>query len=131
MSVSAQFLGRDPQVDDSMLALVGFADGSAATIQYLARASAALPKERWEASADGRTALCDNFRATRIPGGQNVKTLNQDKGQATAVREVVEALRAGSASPFSVDEIVAVSRATFAIQESARTGRAVRMDGVG
>ena len=37
------------------------------------------------ASADGRTALCDNFRRTNVLGGQSLRTWNQDKGQATAV----------------------------------------------
>ena len=49
--------------------VLGFADGSTATIAYLANASPELPKERFEVSADGRTAACDNFRETRLPGG--------------------------------------------------------------
>jgi polar amino acid transport system substrate-binding protein len=124
-SVFARALGRDPETDDSTIAMLGFPDGSAASVAYLARASAALPKERWEASADGRTALCDNFRSTRIVGGRTIKTLNQDKGQRAAVAEVVEAVRSGAPSPFGLDEIVAVSRATFAIHESARSGHAI------
>ena len=101
--------------------------GSTATIAYLANASSALPKERWEVSAAGKTAICDNFRTTRILGGETVKTMNQDKGQANAVREVIDAVRAGDPSPLSLEEIVAVTRATFAINESARTGRAIEI----
>jgi polar amino acid transport system substrate-binding protein len=123
--VYARALGRDPETEDSSVAILGFDDGSTATISYLANAGSELPKERWEASAEGRTALCENFRVTRILGGATTKTLNQDKGQATAVREVVEAVRAGRPSPISLDEIVAVSRTTFAMVESARTDRAV------
>jgi polar amino acid transport system substrate-binding protein len=124
-SAFARVLGRDPETDDSTVSVLGFADGSTATIAYLARASSALPKERWEASADGITVLCDNFRETRILGGKTLKTLNQDKGQATAVKEVVEAVRTGAPSPFSAAEWSAVSRTTFAILESARSGRPV------
>jgi predicted dehydrogenase/threonine dehydrogenase-like Zn-dependent dehydrogenase len=124
-SVFARTLGRDPETDDSTVAMLGFPDGSTATVAYLARASTALPKERWEASADGRTVLCDNFRATRFLGGRTVKTLNQDKGQRTAVAEIVEAVRSGAPSPFELHEVLGVSRATFAILESARTGLAV------
>ena len=54
--VSAHGLGRDPEVDDSVVTLLAFEDGSAATIEYLAYASPELPKERIELSADGRTA---------------------------------------------------------------------------
>ena len=85
------------------------------------------PKERWEASADGRTAICTNFRETRILGAKPVKTLNVDKGQTTAVREVVDAVRAGGVSPLRLDEIVAVSRATFAVHEAVRTERWVSL----
>jgi predicted dehydrogenase/NADPH:quinone reductase-like Zn-dependent oxidoreductase len=130
VSVFARALGRNPEVDDSTVALLSFADGSSATLHYLARASGELPKERFEVSGDGRTAACDNFRETRLFGGRAVKTMNQDKGQATAVAEVIEAVRAGRPSPFSLEEIAGVSLTTFAIQESIRTGRAVRPDEV-
>jgi polar amino acid transport system substrate-binding protein len=125
VSVFASALGRDPETDDSIHALLDFPDGSNATIQYLARASAALPKERFEASADGKTALCDNFRRTTVHGGKGLRTWNQDKGQATAVREVIAAVRAGAPSPFAWSEIEATTRATFALLESARSGTPV------
>jgi hypothetical protein len=77
-----------------------------------------LPKERFEASADGVTALCDNFRSTRILGGPaagKIRGVNQDKGQAAAISAVVEAVREGSPSPFSLDELLAVARASFSL----------------
>lgn len=122
-SVFARALGRDPEHDDSTVAVLGFRDGSTATIEYLSRAAPALPKERFEASADGRTVRCENFRATRSVGGRTLRTWNQDKGQAAAVAAIVDALRAGAPSPFDLDELAAVSRATFAILESCRSGR--------
>lgn len=120
VEVHARFLGRGAEVEDSTVATFGFADGSTATLHYLANASAALPKERFEVSADGRTAICDNFRTTRIFGGRTLRTTNQDKGQATAVAEVVEAVRRGAPSPIALEEIAGVTRATFAALESAR-----------
>ena len=132
--VFARALGRDPETDDSVLAVLGFADGSTAAIEYLAGASSELPKERFEASAGGWTASCDNFRATHIRGGPRagrVKTLNQDKGQRAAVAAVVDAVRGGRPSPFSLAEIVAVSRATAAILESARSGRPIELANAG
>jgi polar amino acid transport system substrate-binding protein len=119
-SVFARALGRDPEQDDSVVALLDFSDGSTATIEYLARAAPELPKERFECSADGRTVACTNFRATS--GAARVKTWNQDKGQRAAVAAVIEAVRRGEPSPFSLEEIAAVSRATFAIGDSARSG---------
>ena len=127
-SVFARALGRDAELDDSALLVLGFADGSAATIAYLANASADLPKERIEVSADGRTATCENFRESRLPDGRKIRTLNQDKGQAEAVKNVIEAVRAGTPSPFALEELLAVSRATLRVAESHQLGRAIRLD---
>ena len=52
---------RAPERDDSCVALLGFADGSTASIEYLAAADPGLPKERFEVSGDGLTARCENF----------------------------------------------------------------------
>jgi predicted dehydrogenase/threonine dehydrogenase-like Zn-dependent dehydrogenase len=121
-SVYARALGHNPEADDSLVAMLGFPDGSTATIEYLARASQDLPKERFEASADGVTARCDNFRLTQITGQKDLRTFNQDKGQATQVTEIVDAVRTRRPGPFTIYEIVSVSRATFAMLESAATG---------
>jgi predicted dehydrogenase/threonine dehydrogenase-like Zn-dependent dehydrogenase len=124
-SVFARVLGRDPETEDSTIAMFGFDDGSTATIAYLANASSELPKERFEVSAEGRTAICENFRTTRILGGETTKTMNQDKGQAAAVEQTIEAIREGRPSPIELAEIVAVSRASFAIATSIRNQQAV------
>lgn len=126
--VYACALGRDPERDDSVVAAVSFADGSVATLEYLARASGALAKERIEVSAEGRTLRCDNFRVTVGHGARGVRGLNQDKGQTEAVARTLAALRAGEPSPIALTEIEAVSRATFAILESIETSEPVVLE---
>jgi predicted dehydrogenase len=123
-AVYARALGRDREADDSLVAILDYPDGSSATLAYLARASTELPKERFEVSADGATARCDNFRTTSFHGGRRrrVRSLNQDKGQARAVAEFVEAVRGGRPSPFALEELAATSLATFAMLESAERG---------
>lgn len=126
--VFATVSGLDPEIDDSTTVVLGWPDGSTATIQYLARASTDLPKERFEASAGGVTAVCDNFRQTRLHGGSGgLRKLNQDKGQATAIAEVIAAVRGGEPMPIPLDEIVGVSRATFAVLASQRSGAVVEL----
>ncbi len=127
-SVYARSTAHDPEIDDSIIAVLGFPDGSTATIEYLARTSEALPKECFEASADGRTVKSDNFRTTQVVGGERVKTFNHDKGQETALNEVIEAVRMGRPSPFDLAGLLAVSHATFAMLESAATGREIGLD---
>jgi predicted dehydrogenase len=127
-TVFARALGRNPETDDSVVALLGFEDGSTAAIEYLANTSRELSKERFEVSGGGRTAYCDNYRATTQSGRKPLKTLNQDKGQAAAVAEIIATVRRGDASPFGLEELAGVSHATFAIRESVRTGQAVTLD---
>lgn len=54
-----------------------------------------------------------------------MRTFDQAKGHREAVRAIVDAVAAGDPSPFSLAEIVAVSGATFAIEESLRSGAVV------
>jgi len=129
LSVHARALGRNPEADDSTIATIAFAEGSTATLHYLAQAASALPKERFEVSGGGVTAHCENYRETRFAGARSFKTLNQDKGQETAVREVIDAVKRGAPSPFALDDLLAVSRTTLAIDRARWRGDTVRIDG--
>jgi predicted dehydrogenase len=111
--VQARALGRDPERDDSTMMLVSYPDGSTASISYLANASTELSKERFEVHADGKSATCDNYRVTMLPGGKRVKGVNQDKGQEGAVGALLEAISKEAASPIPLDEILATSRTTL------------------
>ena len=120
--------GLAPEIDDSTTIIIGWPDGSAATIHYLARAAVELPKERLEVSSGQITAACDNFRQTKVHGASGgVRKLNQDKGQSTALAETFAALRSGSPSPIPLEEILSVSETTFSILESQRSGQVVRI----
>jgi polar amino acid transport system substrate-binding protein len=120
-SVEASSLG-DGLTDDSMTATLLYPDGSVATIDYLAIAASALPKEHLEVSGDGRTVSIDNFRHTHLVGGRSHRSINQDKGQREAVARVVEAVRTGRPSPIDLASIANTSRTTFAMLESIRSG---------
>jgi predicted dehydrogenase len=103
-SVFAQSFGED-NVQVSMR----FADGSVGAIDYFSVGDASLGKEHFEAFGGGRHVVVDDFR---------------DKGQTAEVRQFVEAVKTGGPMPISLDEIVASTRATFAILKSLRTGQA-------
>lgn len=124
-SVHARALGRDSERDDSVVATIAFADGSIASLQYLANASSEVSKERFEVSGAGKTVFCDNYRITTPAGGKSFKTLNQNKGQQEAVLAVVEASRNATGSPFTLAELAAGAETTFGMLESMRTGAAV------
>lgn len=121
VEVQARSLGRDSDTDDSVMALLSYPDGSTASISYLAKASPEMPKERWEVHADGRSAICENFRVTKLPGGRKIRGLNQDKGQQEAIALVLESLRSGTTSPLPTDQIVSSALTSIAIARNAAT----------
>ena len=100
-------------LDDIAHLSLRFTDGSTAVIHYLANGSAAFPKERIEAFADGRIWQIDNWRRLRAWGGG--RTLGgafskQAKGHGEELRAFASAVRTGGAPPIPYDELFEVSR---------------------
>ncbi len=112
--------------EDSLVATLCYADGSLATIQYLAHGSAQVPKERGEVCADGVTAVLDNYRATTFHGGGHAAVKgSQDKGFDAEIAALLGAVRGGGEWPIPFDSLSRTTRATFGILESLRDGRSV------
>jgi hypothetical protein len=65
-----------------MISILGFPDGSTATLQYLARASG--PARTVRASADGRRRIRQLPCVTQVVGG-GAADVQQDKGQENAL----------------------------------------------
>jgi polar amino acid transport system substrate-binding protein len=107
VSVFAQGFGAE-----NVQVALRFADGSVGSIDYFDVAGTALAKEYFEAFGGGRHVVVDDFR---------------DKGQAEEVRAFVQAVKSGGPMPMALDEIVESTRATLAVAESMRTGRAVEL----
>jgi predicted dehydrogenase/threonine dehydrogenase-like Zn-dependent dehydrogenase len=111
--------------DDIASILVGFRDGSTATIQYLSNGHRTFPKERIECFFDGKTLRIDNYRRLSAWGIEGLGTLlpqSQDKGQAELVDRFVRAVRRGQPSPISLEEIVEVSEWSLRVAEMAARG---------
>ncbi len=77
---SVHALGPGTDEHDSYHLLIGYADGSSASVVYCADANAATPKERIEVNGRGRTVVVDNFRQLTVDGDK-VK-VEQGKGHA-------------------------------------------------
>lgn len=121
---SVYALGRG---DDVSLSL-RFDDGSVATIAYAASSDASAGKERVEVLGDGAWGLLDDFRRLELRrGGRRTasRARLQDKGHRPAVAAFFAAVRASAPPP--LEELAAVSRATFAALESLRSGEPVRL----
>ena len=97
---------------DRVQMLLGFQDGSTATIQYLANGNKGFPKERIEVFCAGRILQIDNFRALRGWGwaGLGTKhTWRQDKGNHACVAAFCKGIRSGEA-PIPLAEVLEVAR---------------------
>lgn len=106
----------EPAPEDKAVLYLRFADGSLATIMYLANGSPAFPKERIEVFTAGRVLQIDNFRRMRLfgwPGKRAMNLWRQDKGQSQCAAAFLAAVREGNASPIPVDELLEVSRTTI------------------
>ena len=115
--------GGDGRLGDCAAIQLQFADGSLATIHYLANGSKDFPKERIEVFAGERVIVCDNFRKMREIGGQGRK-LNlrgQDKGHRAELMAFTQDLLAEEGAwPIFRDELIEVSRATIEAAEQVR-----------
>ncbi len=99
-----------------------FPDGSIGIVDYLANGDKSLPKERVEVFCGGRVAMLDDFRAleTIQDGRRKAVKGAQDKGWMDEWRTFARAIREGGDPPIPYEQLVGVTSATFAAQESLR-----------
>jgi predicted dehydrogenase/threonine dehydrogenase-like Zn-dependent dehydrogenase len=126
MQVTTARLGGLAASDMSLIQL-SFADGSIATVQYLANGNKGFPKERIELFFDGNVIQLDNYRTIRA-WGKPVASLaarwpqSQDKGHAALAAAFVAAVKEGGEPPIPVAELLEVSRVSVDAAALARNG---------
>ncbi|MBK8480833.1 MAG: bi-domain-containing oxidoreductase [Proteobacteria bacterium] len=110
---------------DTVSFTLRFGDGSLGTVHYFANGHKAVAKERLEVFCAGRILQLDNFRSLAAHGWPGFKTqrlLRQDKGHRAEVGAFVEAIRKGAAPPVPIEELIEITRASFAIDAIVRAG---------
>ena len=126
VSVQCRRMGNVDGVDiteDKAAILLGFADGSFGTINYLANGAASFPKERVEVFAAGRVLQLDNFRKLKAynwPGFKKMNLWKQDKGQTDCAAAFLTSIKTGTESPIPVSELFEVARVTIDVAEQLR-----------
>jgi predicted dehydrogenase len=113
---------------DKLAIQLSFADGSVGTITYASDGSPDFAKERLEVFGGGIAGIIDNWRKLTVRGpGLRVdesRWFATAKGHAEEMAAFVQAVREGT-TPIAFADQVNTTRATFAIQESLRSGMAV------
>ena len=114
--------------EDTVVITIQYADGSLATIQYLAEGHKDLPKERCEVFADGKSAVMDDFRTTKFYGGGKNIWGRQAKGFAEELRAFLEVCRNGGSWPISWKSLISTHRVCFAAIRSLNSGEMVNIN---
>jgi predicted dehydrogenase/threonine dehydrogenase-like Zn-dependent dehydrogenase len=116
----------NPTADDldNVSALVRYADGSVATLQYLTQGALKVPKEYLEVFGGGVTAQMHNFESLLVFEQERQKKISMrlDKGQQAEMDAFVQAVKSGAPMPIALDSLLDTTGVTLAIEESARSG---------
>jgi predicted dehydrogenase len=117
--------------EDSIVVTIAYADGSLATIQYIALGSSSMSKERIEIFADGSSAVIDDFVTTSFYGTRHASVKGkQDKGFNAEIAAFLNSIKTGSAPAISFDSIARTTRVTFDVLESLRSGKEIASEEV-
>jgi predicted dehydrogenase/NADPH:quinone reductase-like Zn-dependent oxidoreductase len=108
--------------EDNVSMTFTFHDGSVGVADYLANGDKSYPKERVEVFCEGKIAILDDFRKLEMVHDGRRKTVKgaQDKGWKDEWVAIAEAIREGGQPPIPYEQLIGVTKASFAAVESIR-----------
>ena len=100
-----------------------FPDGSLGIVDYLANGDKSHPKERLEVFCEGMIAVLDDYvsLSTVKDGKKNVHSGAQDKGWKGEMAAFAESVKSGDEPPIPYEQLIGVTKSTFAAVESIRS----------
>jgi predicted dehydrogenase/threonine dehydrogenase-like Zn-dependent dehydrogenase len=123
ISVTAHALpGGGKYREDNVSMTFTFPDGSIGIVDYLANGDKSFPKERVEVFCGGKIAVLDDFVSLQTvkAGKRKMERGAQDKGWVDEWKAFAKAIREGGEPPIPYEQLIGVTRATFAAVESLR-----------
>lgn len=121
ISVCMNALDENPQENtDNASILLKFKNGSIAVVNYFSNGAKSYSKERIEVFSRERVYVMDNFRKTEGFGAKGFRNLKTkiDKGHKIQFHEYIRRIKEGGEPLISINEIVNVTKASFAAIES-------------
>jgi predicted dehydrogenase/threonine dehydrogenase-like Zn-dependent dehydrogenase len=116
---------------DNIVATLKFANGTLATISYLANGDKSASKERVEVFGGGSVAILEDFRRLDlVRNGRKQITRarwRQDKGHNAEMQAFVNMLR-GMTPPVPFEQFVGSTLTTLRLQNSCQTGQPLTVD---
>ncbi|MGW1011374.1 bi-domain-containing oxidoreductase [Streptomyces termitum] len=112
--------------NEDLQVVLGYPDGSTATISYVTSGASGFPKETVDLLADGRVLRLDDFVRASVYGRKRWVSSRlpqaRDKGQNAELAAFVRAVRTGGPMPVPLESLVATTAATLAVRTSLATG---------
>jgi len=130
MRVSAYALPNGGKYrEDNVSMTFTFPDGSIGVVDYLANGDKSFPKERVEVFCGGSIAILDDFVSlvTVKDGKKKEERRAQDKGWRSEMEAFARTIREGGTPPIPYEQLLGVTKATFAAVESIRSGALVEV----
>lgn len=117
--------------EDNVVMNFSFPDGSIGVVSYLANGDKSYPKEYLEVFSSGQIAVLDDWRKLELvsKGRMKVKRhwLSQDKGHKDAWLVFQDAVKGKKAPPIPYEQLLGVSKASFAAVKSLRSGESIKI----
>jgi len=117
---------------DNVTITLKMAGGSLGSINYVSGGDKRHPRERVEITGGGAVGVIENFQAARFTRGGRVRKkrnwLSVDRGHVGEIQALVGCIRKSNPAPVDFEEYLYTTLATFAIEESLKTGQAVDVD---
>ncbi len=113
--------------EDNVSMTFTFPDGSIGMVDYLANGDKSFPKERLEVFCEGMIAILDDYISltTVKDGKKTIQSGAQDKGWKAEMAAFAESIKSGGEAPIPYNQLIGVTKATFAAAESIRQKSAV------
>ncbi|WP_415943071.1 bi-domain-containing oxidoreductase [Streptomyces sp. 067-1] len=140
IDTASRLLGADPvsvyavaaSGNEDLQVVLGYPDGSTATIGYVTTGAAGFPKETLDLVADGKVLQLDDFVRTSVYDGRKRWVSSRlpkarDKGQSAELAAFVRAVRTGGPMPVPLESLVATTAATLAVRASLAGGAPVSL----
>ena len=104
--------------------LVKMENGSTGVVNYFSNGAKSYAKERLEVFSQEKVLIMDNFIKTSgfgVKGFSKLKT-KLDKGHKSQFGQIVEKIKQGSVELIPYEELINVTKASFAAIESLKEG---------
>ncbi|MFD5650051.1 bi-domain-containing oxidoreductase [Streptomyces sp. NPDC127039] len=119
-----------PSGNEDLQVVLGYPDGSTATLSYVTTGAAGFPKETLDLVADGKVLQLDDFVRSSVYDGRKRWLSSRlpkarDKGQSAELAAFVRAVRTGGPMPVPLESLVATTAATLAVRTALAAGAPV------